>query len=173
MAWIRVCLGGLALTALAIPAKAQAAPDAVAPTITLQSNTELASQAKALMERAREAPTGVASVTLNSYPGHTVMLVARAKTGPAEIHANWNDVMFVLDGEATEVTGGTMVGGTLDAATGETRGTSVEGGTRTPIAKGDVVHIPPGTPHWAVLAPGKTLVVCVVKVAAAGSAASK
>ena len=41
MAWIRVCLGGLALTALAIPAKAQAAPDAVAPTITLQSNTEL------------------------------------------------------------------------------------------------------------------------------------
>ena len=46
--------GGLALTALAIPAKAQAAPDAVAPTITLQSNTELASQAKALMEKARE-----------------------------------------------------------------------------------------------------------------------
>ena len=121
------------------------------------------------MDKARQSPTGVASVTLETYPGHSVMLVARAKTGPAEVHANWNDVMFVLDGEATEVTGGKVIGGTLDATTGETRGTGVEGGTRTPVVKGDVVHIPPNTPHWAVLAPGKTIVMCVVKVAATPS----
>jgi mannose-6-phosphate isomerase-like protein (cupin superfamily) len=82
------------------------------------------------------------------------------------VHANWNDVMFVLDGEATEVTGGTTIGGKLNTATEETQGTGIDGGTLTPIAKGDVVHIPPNTPHWAVLAPGKTLLACIVKVAA-------
>lgn len=168
MASMKIVLCGLALLA-AIPAAAQTVPVATDPTISLLSNTEIASQAKVLMDKARQSPTGVASVTLETYPGHSVMLVARAKTGPAEVHANWNDVMFVLDGEATEVTGGKVIGGTLDATTGETRGTGVEGGTRTPVVKGDVVHIPPNTPHWAVLAPGKTIVMCVVKVAATPS----
>jgi mannose-6-phosphate isomerase-like protein (cupin superfamily) len=161
-----ICIGGLAMLALAMPAVAQTAEAKVDPTITLESNSRIAAQAKVLMEQAKTSPTGVSFVTLDTYPGHSVMLVARARTGPAETHANWNDVMFVLDGEATEVTGGTMVEGKVDSATGETRGTSVDGGTRTPIAKGDVVHIPPNTPHWSILAPGKTLVVLVVKAAA-------
>jgi mannose-6-phosphate isomerase-like protein (cupin superfamily) len=169
MASMKIFLCGLALVAAAIPATTQTAPGAVDPTISLLSNAEIATRAKALMETARQSPTGVASVTLQTYPGHSVMLVARAKTGPVEVHANWNDVMFVLDGEATEVTGGRVVEGTLDAATGETRGTSIEGGTRTQVSKGDVVHIPPNTPHWAILASGKTLLMCVVKVAATTS----
>lgn len=169
MASMKIFVCGLALLVAAIPAAAQTAAPATPPEISLLSNAEIASRAKVLMEQARQNPTGVASVTLETYPGHTVMLVARAKTGPSEVHANWNDVMFVLDGEATEVTGGTVVGGTTDAATGETRGTGIDGGTRTPVAKGDVVHVPPNTPHWAVLAPGKTMVMCVVKVAATQS----
>jgi len=169
MASMKLFLCGLALLAAAIPAASQTAPGAVDPTISLLPNAEIESQAKVLMEKARQSPTGIATVTLETYPGHSVMLVARAKTGPVEVHANWNDVMFVLEGEATEVTGGTVVGGTLDAATGETRGTGIEGGTRTQVAKGDVVHIPPNTPHWAVLAPGKTMLMCVVKVAAPAS----
>jgi mannose-6-phosphate isomerase-like protein (cupin superfamily) len=169
MASMKIFLCGLALLAAAIPAVTQTAPGTADPTISLLSSTEISSRAKALMDTARQSPTGVASVTLQTYPGHTVMLVARVKTGPIEVHANWNDVMFVLDGEAIEVTGGTVTGGTTDAATGETRGTGIQGGTRTPVAKGDVVHIPPNTPHWAVLAPGKTMLMCVVKVAATAS----
>jgi mannose-6-phosphate isomerase-like protein (cupin superfamily) len=168
MASMKIFLCGLALLA-AIPVAAQTAPTAGNPTISLLSNAEIASQAKTLMEKAKQSPTGTAAVTLETYPGHTVMLVARVKTGQSEVHANWNDLMFVLEGEATEVTGGTVVGGTTDAATGETRGTGIEGGTRTPVGKGDVVHIPSGTPHWAVLAPGKTTLMCVVKVAASPS----
>ena len=167
MASLRLVLCGLALLAAAITAAAQTAPaDATPPSISLLSNPEIASHAKVLMDQARQNPTGVAAVTLQTYPGHTVMLVARVRTGPSGVHANWNDVMFVLDGEATEVTGGTVVGATSDPSTGETRGTGIDGGTRTHIAKGDVVHIPPNTPHWAVLAPGKTMLMCVVKVAA-------
>jgi quercetin dioxygenase-like cupin family protein len=152
--------------ALTIPAVAQTSPSAVDPTISLLSNAQIAARAKVLMDSAKSSPTGMSVVTLETYPGHKVMLVARAKTGPSEIHANWNDVIFVLAGEATEVTGGTMVDGKLDTATGETSGTGVEGGTRTQMAKGDVVHIPPGTPHWSILAPGNTLSVLIVKVAA-------
>ena len=166
MAAARICFSGLVLLAFTVPALAQTGAVAEDPTISILSNSEIAAQGKALMDKARESLTGIASITLQAYPGHTVVLVARAKTGPSEVHANWNDVMFVLDGEATEVTGGTTIGGKLNAATGETQGTGIDGGTRTPIAKGDVVHIPPNTPHWAVLAPGKTLVVCIVKVAA-------
>jgi mannose-6-phosphate isomerase-like protein (cupin superfamily) len=166
MASMKTFVCGLALLAATIPAAAQMAPNAADPTISLLSSTEIASQARVLMDKAALSPTGVASVTLQTYPGHSVMLVARVKTGPSEVHANWNDVMFVLDGEATEVTGGKIVGGTLDVVTGETRGAGIEGGNRTRVAKGDVVHIPPNTPHWAVLAPGKTMLMCVVKVAA-------
>ncbi|HEY4381346.1 MAG TPA: hypothetical protein VGN01_13430 [Acidobacteriaceae bacterium] len=166
MAAIRIRLWTLAILMSAMPAIAQAAHAADVPTLSLESNANIAAQAKALMESARSAPTGVATVVLETYPGHSVMMVVRAKTGPAETHANWNDVMVVLDGEATEVTGGTMVEGKLDPATGEMRGPSVEGGTHTAIAKGDVVHVPPNTPHWAILAPGKTLTLLVVKVAA-------
>jgi mannose-6-phosphate isomerase-like protein (cupin superfamily) len=166
MASRKIFLCGLGLLAAAIPVRAQTSQGAADPTISLLSSTEIASQTKVLTDQARQSSTGVASVTLETYPGHSVMLVARVKTGPAEVHANWNDVMFLLDGEATEVTGGTLVGGTTDASTGETRGTGIEGGTRTHVAKGDVVHISPNTPHWAVLAPGKTILMCVVKVAA-------
>lgn len=166
MALARIFVYGLATVASASPLIAQTAPVAANSTISVESNAQIAERAKALMDEARKSPTGFARVVLESYPGHTVMLVARAKTGLSETHANWNDVMFVLDGEATEVTGGTMVGGKLDAATGETGGTGVEGGTRTAIDKGDVIHIPPNTPHWAILDPGKTLLVCIVKVAA-------
>jgi len=161
------------MLALATPMVAQTAPSAFDPTITLKSNSQIAAQAKALMEQAKSSSTGVSFVTLDTYPGHSVMLVVRVKTGPSETHANWNDVMFVLEGEAIEVTGGTTVEGKLDPATGETRGTGVDGGTRTPIAKGDVIHIPPNTPHWSILAPGKTLTVLVVKVAATGLATPK
>jgi len=162
----RLSLRGLAILALAVPAVAQTVAGAADPTISLLSNSQIAAQSKVLMDKARESPTGIASATLESYPGHTLVLVARAKTGPAELHANWNDVMFVLDGEATEVTGGTMMDGKPGAAAGETTGAGIQGGIRTQIAKGDVVHIPPNTPHWAVIAPGKTLVTCIVKVAA-------
>jgi mannose-6-phosphate isomerase-like protein (cupin superfamily) len=168
MASPRSCIYGMAMFALVTPVMAQTPATHSDQTISLQSNAQISTKAKALLDQARSSPTGVASALLDNYPGHSVVLVARAKTGPSEIHANWNDVMWVLDGEGVEVTGGTVVEAKLDTATGETRGTGVEGGTRTPVAKGDVLHIPANTPHWAILAPGKTLTLLVVKVMANG-----
>lgn len=71
----------------------------------------------------------------------------REKPGMAEVHALDTDVIYVLDGTATFVTGGTVVEG-KEIAAGETRGTSIEGGETRQLKRGDVITVAAGTPHW-------------------------
>jgi uncharacterized protein GlcG (DUF336 family)/mannose-6-phosphate isomerase-like protein (cupin superfamily) len=77
----------------------------------------------------------------------------RDEAGKVEIHEKDADIIYVLDGTATLVTGGTIV----DAETiapGEIRGANVNGGETRRISKGDVVIVPAGTPHWFKEVPG-------------------
>jgi len=71
------------------------------------------------------------------------------RTGPGqvEVHAKETDVLYMVEGDATFVTGGTMVGG-RQTAPGQMRGTDVQGGQTQHLKKGDVVVIPAGIPHW-------------------------
>jgi quercetin dioxygenase-like cupin family protein len=71
------------------------------------------------------------------------------RTGPGqvEVHDHETDIFYVTEGEATLVTGGTMVGG-KESAPGQHRGTDIRGGQTQKLKKGDVVTIPAGTPHW-------------------------
>jgi mannose-6-phosphate isomerase-like protein (cupin superfamily) len=71
----------------------------------------------------------------------------RNGTGQVEVHDRETDVMYVVDGEATIITGGTMVGGKVTAP-GQSRGTDIQGGRSQHLAKGDVMVIPAGIPHW-------------------------
>lgn len=71
----------------------------------------------------------------------------RDRPGLAEIHALDTDIIYVLEGSATFVTGGTIVGGkTIEP--NEIRGTSISGGDTRKITKGDVVIIPNNVAHW-------------------------
>lgn len=92
----------------------------------------------------------------------------RDKPGIAEIHTLDTDIIYVLDGSATFVTGGDVRGGATTAP-GEIRGESIQGGETRLLAKGDVVVVPNGTPHWfkEVSVP---LLYYVVKVTAARTA---
>ena len=65
----------------------------------------------------------------------------------AEVHELDADIIYVLEGSATFVTGGTVEGGKTTAPN-EIRGTAIAGGDARRIAKGDVLIVPPGTPHW-------------------------
>ncbi len=86
----------------------------------------------------------------------------REKAGQVEVHILDTDVIYVQDGSATFVTGGTMVGGkTIEP--NEIRGDSITGGETRRIAKGDVITVPNGTPHWFQDVKG-TLTYYVVKV---------
>lgn len=71
----------------------------------------------------------------------------RDAPGQAEVHLAETDLIYVLDGSATLVTGGTVVDG-KPTAPGEIRGASIEGGAAQKLAKGDVFVVPAGTPHW-------------------------
>jgi glc operon protein GlcG len=71
----------------------------------------------------------------------------REKPGMVEVHVKDTDIIYVLDGSATFVTGGTMVDG-KPIEPDEIRGASVAGGDTRRIAKGDVIIVPNGTPHW-------------------------
>ena len=107
--------------------------------------------------------TGLASETLETYENRHTMLAVRDKDGQAELHEVFADVIFVIDGEATLVTGGTVLN-PRSTAPGETVGTSVQGGQRTSIGKGSVIQIPPHIPHQLLLSGGKTLLYFVIKV---------
>jgi uncharacterized protein GlcG (DUF336 family) len=71
----------------------------------------------------------------------------RDDAGMAEVHTRDTDVIHVLDGSATFVTGGTVLG-PKNTAPDEIRGSSIEGGETRLIAKGDVIVVPSGVPHW-------------------------
>jgi len=85
--------------------------------------------------------------TLVSAPDLTVLISHRASRGEAEVHDKETDTFYVLDGSATLITGGTMVGGRVTAPN-QHRGTSITGGVVHELNKGDVVVIPAGIPHW-------------------------
>jgi uncharacterized protein GlcG (DUF336 family)/mannose-6-phosphate isomerase-like protein (cupin superfamily) len=73
---------------------------------------------------------------------------AGRREGPGEVeyHERVTDVMHVLEGSATVVTGGTMVD-PREVGPGELRASGVAGGTKHEVGEGDVLAIPGGVPH--------------------------
>jgi mannose-6-phosphate isomerase-like protein (cupin superfamily) len=71
----------------------------------------------------------------------------RDAAGMAEVHLKDTDIVHVLHGGATIVTGGTVVGGE-PTAPDELRGASIDGGVTRRLAEGDVLVVPRGVPHW-------------------------
>jgi glc operon protein GlcG len=70
----------------------------------------------------------------------------REKPGEVEYHAHTVDVMHVIEGSATVLTGGDMVG-VRDAGEGELRADSLTGGHAHELSAGDVLAVPAGVPH--------------------------
>jgi mannose-6-phosphate isomerase-like protein (cupin superfamily) len=126
------------------------------------STAELMERAKQLEAKAALSD-GSASETLERYPHHYTMLAFRQSSGGGELHQNFADIFYILDGRATVVTGGTLVD-EKTTGPGEIRGKSVEGGTRQDVKAGDVIHIPAGMPHQTLVAPGNSVTYFVVKV---------
>jgi uncharacterized protein GlcG (DUF336 family)/mannose-6-phosphate isomerase-like protein (cupin superfamily) len=71
----------------------------------------------------------------------------RDGAGMAEVHLRDTDIIHVLHGNATLVTGGTVVEG-QSIEPDEIRGAGLQGGDVRHLAEGDVVVVPSGVPHW-------------------------
>jgi len=73
---------------------------------------------------------------------------APANYRPAvEVHTNEADLFYVIEGSATQVLGGSVIGG-KETGPGQIRGSTIEGGTTYRLGKGDVMWVPAGVPHW-------------------------
>jgi len=71
----------------------------------------------------------------------------RDKAGQVEVHEKETDVIHVIEGEATFVTGGKIVGA-KPTRPGQIIGSEIQGGDVHHLTRGDVVVVPAGTPHW-------------------------
>ena len=144
-----------------------------------QQDEELAVAAAAALS-APVSPRGEAPVTIVPHDkvaaafqrGSPLLEVAdykvhashRSGPGQVEIHTHDTDIIHVLKGQATLVTGGTVVAAQT-VQPEEIRGTSLQGGEARQITAGDVVVVPSGVPHWFRDVPGP-LDYYVVKVRA-------
>jgi glyoxylate utilization-related uncharacterized protein len=93
-------------------------------------------------------------VLLAKHSGYQLHVTARGKSGQAEIHDDWNDNIFILDGECSFIVGG-VAGDAKEREPGERRGTAITGGSTMAMHTGDYLFVPPGTPHQMIMAPGQ------------------
>ena len=143
---------GLFLAAVAGTALAQPQVQAPVPTtVTSVPINVFASSAEvqALIANARKMhPAGQPNFNqrLLSLAPYAANLEHRTTTGPASTHEKDAELFYVVEGAATLITGGTLVG---EKRTNPTNlsGTGIVGGESRPIAKGDVFIVPQNTPH--------------------------
>jgi mannose-6-phosphate isomerase-like protein (cupin superfamily) len=117
-------------------------------------------------------------VSINGEYNVGVGVVHRAKTAGKEApsgieHSQITEVYHVIEGNGTLVTGGTLVDPKEVAADSpvvtvlngpSTGGSRVENGVSRKIGPGDVVIIPPNTPHWFSEITSEQIVYLVVRV---------
>ncbi len=89
------------------------------------------------------------AVLFDGSGGRNYMVHAsrRETPGMVEVHTKDTDILYVLKGTATVVTGGTMVDG-KNIAADEIRGKEITGGETRKLVPGDAMIIPNGVPHW-------------------------
>ena len=90
----------------------------------------------------------------------------RAKSaGGPEMHNNWADLYYIIDGEVLHHTGGTLEGGTeRNPGSGEFGGGKIVGAKAVRLSAGDIASSAAGVPHWWEIEPGKTVTYMTVKI---------
>lgn len=158
---------GLAIViAIAIPNSFSAQTSSPVPHLPRGTATDINSvEIQSLVQKTvadRVSDQAIRVVNVNGEYNVSIGVVHRAKTSgkdaPSGIeHAQITEVYHVIEGSGTLVTGGTLdnpreipadnpVVTVLNGPS--TGGTGIQGGVSRKIAPGDVVIIPPNTPHW-------------------------
>src|SRR5438034_3597226 len=123
-----------------------AKPDVPAPTSNIENSLTQTAQTATFIDSKNVSAAFAKGMPLLETAGYKVHASRRVEPGQAEIHTLDTDVIYVVDGSATLVTGGKAVDA-KEIAPNEIRGTKIEGGEAHQIAKGDVIVIPKGVPH--------------------------
>jgi hypothetical protein len=137
-----------------LPATAQP----VAAPIKLYSS---AADVQALVAQARAEHKGGNTVKIiGNVPGYPVQLEFRTSTTPPSIHPAQDELIEVIGGGCTLITGGTLTD--ISPGNGKTlSGKVIEGGSPRKITKGDYVLVPANTPHQYTEIQGELITVAV------------
>ena len=127
------------------------------------SASELQGKAKEMGANAKSNSNTPVVNPLLKYGNDYTLLVYRNADGQAELHEHESDLYMVVDGEATLVSGGTMLEKKGKSA-GEFVGSGISNGQSQALKKGDVVHIAPNIPHQLKVKSGQTFSYFVQKV---------
>ena len=115
------------------------------------------------MDAAKVAEAFAKGGALGTGSDHVASVLRRVKPGQVEIHVKETDIFYIVDGTATFVTGGTMVGG-KETRPNQMLGTDIQGGQTHQLKKGDFISIPAGVPHWFKDVPSSGVTYYMVKV---------
>lgn len=74
------------------------------------------------------------------------VVVADHTSGQGEVHEKYRDVWYVLRGSGAFILGGALVS-PENTKPGEWVADAIEGGETRAFKAGDIIDIPPGTPH--------------------------
>jgi len=94
--------------------------------------------------KAAPASPDMATSAVENSDHYRINVVRRTKPAGAIAHPDGTEVHHIIEGAGTLVTGGTIVRST----SGRGGGATIDGGQTRRVAKGDVILIPAGTPHW-------------------------
>jgi mannose-6-phosphate isomerase-like protein (cupin superfamily) len=135
---MRVLALGVCLAIVSARVAGQSAP------ATYLTEAELTATLK---EAAKTAPA-MHTAPVKNADHYRINIVRRTTAAGAIAHPDGTEVHHIVEGAGTLVTGGTIV---RPAGGGSGRGAgpaTIEGGVSKRVAKGDVILIPAGTPHW-------------------------
>jgi glc operon protein GlcG len=138
---MRFVMTMVALVMAAAPAWAQGQttpPPAPGSPAIFKSAADLA----AVLEKATANAAGMFSSNVTTNDQYRVSLIKRDQAAGALAHAGNTELLYIVDGEGTMVTGGKLIA----AANGKPA--SVVDGVSKAFVKGDVFIVPPGSPHW-------------------------
>jgi mannose-6-phosphate isomerase-like protein (cupin superfamily) len=96
----------------------------------------------------------------NPTGAHRFRFIHRDADGVPEIHDDIIDVVFIQSGEGTLLVGGEMLNRTGSLGMG------IAGGMRYRVGPGDMIHIPPETPHSYLVEEGGHITYVLVRVPA-------
>ena len=142
----------LSLAAIFMAALSGTVVDKTAPdtAVRLVTGNELS----ATLQKGMTPDALFSQVIIAKHANYQIYTTTRDKNGQSEVHASWNDNIFIQEGEASFVLGGTATDA-KEREPGEKRGSVIDGGTTTAMKVGDYLFIPAGVPHQMILKAGQ------------------
>jgi mannose-6-phosphate isomerase-like protein (cupin superfamily) len=137
-----VLLASLSLRPIAVVAQGQASTPPPAPAPGSPAIFKSAADLAAVLSKATANAGGMSSSNVTTTDQYRVSVVKRDKAAGALAHAGNTELLYIVEGEGTMVTGGKLIA----AANGKPA--SIAEGVSQHFVKGDVFIVPAGSPHW-------------------------